>query len=59
MAKFYHIISSRLKIAFRNAANAIWQLKEGWFVEFFKRIDYEKGRICPVCVLARKLAVIA
>jgi transposase len=50
--------SSRLKIAFRNAANAIGQLKEGWLVDFFKRINYKKGRICAVSALARKLAVI-
>ena len=28
--------SSRLKIAFRNTANAIGNLKEGWLVDFFK-----------------------
>ena len=50
--------SSRLKIAFRNAANAIGQLKEGGLVDFFKRINYKKGRICAVSALARKLAVI-
>jgi transposase len=37
--------SSRLKIAFRNTANAIGNLKEGWLVEFFKRINYKKGSI--------------
>lgn len=50
--------SSRLKIAFRNAANAIGNLKEGWLVEFFKRINYKKGRATAVTALARKLAVI-
>lgn len=50
--------SSRLKIAFRNAANAIGQLKEGSLVDFFKRINFRKGRICAVSALARKLAVI-
>lgn len=50
--------SSRLKIAFRNAANAIGQLKEGWLVDFFKRISYKKGRLTAVSALARKLAVI-
>ena len=50
--------SSRLKIAFRNAANAIGQLKEGWLVDFFKKIYYKKGRITAVSALARKLAVI-
>ena len=34
--------SSRLKIAFRNTANAIGNLKEGWLVEFFRRINYKK-----------------
>lgn len=50
--------SSRLKIAFRNTANAIGNLKEGWLVEFFKRINYKKGRATAVTALARKLAVI-
>ena len=50
--------SSRLKIAFRNAANAIGNLKEGWLVEFFKRINYKKGRATTVTALARKLDVI-
>lgn len=50
--------SSRLKIAFRNTANAIGLLKEGWLVDFFKRINYKKGRITAVSALARKLAVI-
>jgi len=48
--------SSRLKIAFRNTANAIENLKEGWLVEFFKRINYKKGRATAVTALARKLA---
>src|SRR5690554_1863937 len=50
--------SSRLKIAFRNTANAIGNLKEGWLVDFFKRINYKKGRATAVTALARKLAVI-
>lgn len=50
--------SSRLKIAFRNAANAIGQLKEGWLVDFFRRINFKKGRATAVTALARKLAVI-
>jgi transposase len=36
--------SSRLKIAFRNTANAIGNLKEGWLADFFKRLNYKKGR---------------
>lgn len=50
--------SSRLKIAFRNTANAIGNLKEGWLVDFFKRINYKKGRATAISALARKLAVI-
>jgi transposase len=50
--------SSRLKIAFRNTANAIGNLKEGWLADFFKRINYKKGRATAVTALARKLAVI-
>lgn len=50
--------SSRLKIAFRNTANAIGNLKEGWLVDFYKRISYKKGRATAVTALARKLAVI-
>lgn len=50
--------SSRLKIAFRNAANAIGQLKEGWLVDFFRRLNFKKGRATAVTALARKLAVI-
>ena len=50
--------SSRLKLALRNAANAIGQLKEGHLVEFFKKICYKKGRATAVSALARKLAVI-
>jgi transposase len=50
--------SSRLKIVFRNTANAIGLLKEGWLVDFFKRINYKKGRLTAVSALARKLAVI-
>ena len=50
--------SSRLKIAFRNTANAIGNLKEGWLADFFKRLNYKKGRATAVSALARKLAVI-
>lgn len=50
--------SSRLKLALRNAANAIAQLKEGHLVEFFRKINYKKGRATAVSALARKLAVI-
>jgi transposase len=50
--------SSRLKLALRNAANAIGQLKEGYLVEFFRKICYKKGRATAVSALARKLGVI-
>jgi transposase len=47
--------SSRLKIAFRNT---VGNLKDGWLVSFFKRINYKKGRATAVTALARKLATI-
>jgi transposase len=50
--------SSRLKLALRNAANAIGQLKEGHLNNFFRKINYKKGRATAVSALARKLAVI-
>lgn len=50
--------SSRLKIALRNAANAIGNLKEGHLSGFFKRICYKKGRSTAINATARKLAVI-
>lgn len=50
--------SSRLKIAFRNAANAIGNLKEGHLADFFRKINYKKGRATAVNATARKLAVI-
>jgi transposase len=50
--------SSRLKIALRNAANAIGNLKEGHLADFFRKINYKKGRATAVSATARKLAVI-
>jgi transposase len=50
--------SSRLKIALRNAANAIGNLKEGHLAGFFRKINYKKGRATAVSATARKLAVI-
>lgn len=50
--------SSRLKIAFRNAANTIGNLKEGYLSDFFRRINYKKGRVTAINATARKLAVI-
>jgi len=50
--------SNRLKIALRNAANAIGLLKDTPLASFFKRISYRKGHIAAVSATARKLAVI-
>jgi uncharacterized protein YcaQ len=45
-------------VALRQAANAIGNLKEGHLADFFKRINYKKGRATAVSATARKLAVI-
>ena len=50
--------SGRLKIALRNAANAIGNLKEGHLARFFTRIAYKKGRQIAITATARKLGVI-
>lgn len=50
--------SNRLKTGLRQAANAIGNLKEGHLSDFFKRINYKKGRTTAVSATARKLAVI-
>ncbi len=50
--------SSRLKIALRNAANAIGNLKNTPLSNFFNRINYRKGRVSAISATARKLAVI-
>lgn len=50
--------SNRLKIALRNAANAIGNLKGTHLSNFFNRICYRKGRTVAVSATARKLAVI-
>lgn len=50
--------SNRLKIALRNAANAIGNLKDTHLSNFFKRIAFRKGRTSAVSATARKLAVI-
>lgn len=50
--------SNRLKIALRNAANAIGNLKDTHLSDFFKRVAYRKGRTVAVSATARKLAVI-
>ncbi len=50
--------SSRLKIALRNAANAVGNLKDTPLSNFFKRINFRKGRVSAISATARKLAVI-
>lgn len=51
--------SNRLKIALRNAANAIGNLKSSTpLANFFKRINFRKGRVSAISATARKLAVI-
>jgi transposase len=50
--------SNRLKIALRNAANAIGNLKDTHLSDFFKRVAYRRVRTAAVSATARKLAVI-
>ncbi|WBL44239.1 transposase [Algoriphagus halophytocola] len=51
--------SNRLKIALRNAANAIGNLKDSTpLQDFFHRINFRKGRVSAISATARKLAVI-
>ena len=50
--------SNRLKIALRQAANAIGNLKDTHLSDFFKRVAFRKGRHAAVSATARKLAVI-
>lgn len=50
--------SNRLKIALRNAANAIGNLKDTHLSNFFNRVSYRKGRTVAVSATARKLAII-
>lgn len=51
--------SSRLKIALRNAANAIGNLKDSTPLrDFFHRVNFRKGRVPAITATARKLAVI-
>jgi transposase len=50
--------SNRLKIALRNAANVIGNLKNTTLSNFFKRIAFRKGRVSAISATARKLAVI-
>ncbi len=50
--------SNRLKIALRNAANAIGNLKDTHLSDFFRRISFRRGRASAISATARKLAVI-
>src|SRR3954454_24019607 len=52
------ICRNRLKIALRQAANAIGNLKDTHLANFFRKILYRKGRTAAVSATARKLAVI-
>ena len=50
---------NKLAEAFRHAANGIGNMRRGGMLhQFFKRIEYRKGRICAIVATARKLAVI-
>lgn len=50
--------SNRLKIALRNAANAVGNLKDSDLGKFFKKIAFRKGRNAAISATARKIAVI-
>lgn len=50
--------SNRLKIALRNAANAVGNLKDSDLGKFFKKIVFRKGRQAAITATARKIAVI-
>lgn len=50
--------SNRLKIALRQAANAIGNMKEANLYNFFVRISIRKGRSAAITATARKLAMI-
>lgn len=50
--------SNRLKIALRQSANAIGNLKDTELSDFFRKIAFRKGRQSAVSATARKLAVI-
>ncbi|MFO0506844.1 MAG: IS110 family transposase [Chryseotalea sp.] len=50
--------SNRLKIALRQAANVVGNLKDTGLSNFFKRIAFRKGRTSAISATARKLAVI-
>ena len=50
--------SNRLKIALRQAANSIGNLKDTHLSDFFRRVAFRKGKQAAVSATARKLAVI-
>lgn len=50
--------SNRLKIALRQAANVVGNLRDTHLSDFFKRVAFCKGRQAAVSATARKLAVI-
>ena len=50
--------SNKLKIALRQAANAIGNLKDTHLSNFFNRIAFRKGRTVAISATARKLVVI-
>ena len=50
--------SNRLKIALRNAANAVGNLKDSHLNRFFKKIAFKKGRQKAITTTARKIAII-
>lgn len=50
--------SNRLKIALRQAANSIGNLRDTHLSNFFNRVAYRKGRGIAISATARKLAVI-
>lgn len=50
--------SNRLKIALRQAANAIGNMKQANLYNFFLRISIRKGRAAAITATARKLALI-
>lgn len=50
--------SNRLKIALRQATNAIGNLKDTHLSDFFRRVAFRKGRQAAVSATARKLVVI-
>jgi len=50
--------SNRLKIALRNAANAVGNLKDTHLSRFFKKIAFKKGRQKAITATARKIAII-